>query len=138
MSSEVIVQAEADETIAKPRSCKVRDALFNLMRELGITKIFGNVGSTEEPMLQDFPPDFEYVLALQESVAVAMADAYSQATGKLVDALTRLPETAYTRASSDIVYGGMGVVGPTRMDYPGTIANVAAVALYIGEVLGSR
>ena len=25
-------------------------------------------------------------------------------------------------------------VGPTRMDYPGTIANVAAVALYIGEV----
>jgi heat-inducible transcriptional repressor len=24
------------------------------------------------------------------------------------------------------------------MDYPGTIANVAAVALYIGEVLGSR
>ena len=36
------------------------------------------------------------------------------------------------------VYGGMGVVGPTRMDYPGTIANVAAVALYIGEVLGTR
>ena len=36
------------------------------------------------------------------------------------------------------VYGGMGVLGPTRMDYPGTIANVAAVALYIGEVLGSR
>jgi len=35
-------------------------------------------------------------------------------------------------------YGGMGVLGPTRMDYPGTIANVAAVALYIGEVLGSR
>jgi heat-inducible transcriptional repressor len=24
------------------------------------------------------------------------------------------------------------------MDYPGTIANVAAVALYIGEVLGTR
>jgi hypothetical protein len=24
------------------------------------------------------------------------------------------------------------------MDYPGTIASVAAVALYIGEVLGTR
>ena len=34
--------------------------------------------------------------------------------------------------------GGMGVLGPTRMDYPGTIASVAAVALYIGEVLGAR
>lgn len=63
---------------------KVRDVLFDLMRELGMTKIFGNVGSTEEPMLQNFPSDFEYILSLQESVAVAMADAYSQATGKPV------------------------------------------------------
>lgn len=31
-----------------------------------------------------------------------------------------------TYGSSDVVYGGMGVLGPTRMDYPGTIANVAA------------
>ena len=63
---------------------KVREVLFDLMRELGMTKIFGNVGSTEEPMLQNFPPDFEYILSLQESVAVAMADAYSQDTGKPV------------------------------------------------------
>lgn len=66
------------------KSGKVRDVLFNLMRELGMTKIFGNVGSTEETFLQDFPSDFEYILSLHESVAVAMADAYSQATGKPV------------------------------------------------------
>lgn len=60
----------------------VREMLFDLMRQLGMTKIFGNVGSTGEPMLQDFPSEFQYVLALQESVAVAMADAYAQATGK--------------------------------------------------------
>jgi heat-inducible transcriptional repressor len=36
------------------------------------------------------------------------------------------------------VFGGMGVLGPTRMDYPGTIASVAAVARYIGEVLAER
>ncbi len=84
MTTEVITKTQADQTIAKQPTCKVRDALFNLMRELGMTKIFGNVGSTEEPMLQNFPPDFEYVLALQESVAVALADAYSQATGKPV------------------------------------------------------
>ena len=34
--------------------------------------------------------------------------------------------------------GGMGVLGPTRMDYPGTIASVAAVAHYVGEILGGR
>ena len=43
-----------------------------------------------------------------------------------------------TYGTIDTVYGGMGVLGPTRMDYPGTISRVAAVALYIGEVLGTR
>lgn len=33
------------------------------------------------------------------------------------------------------VVGGMGIVGPTRMDYPGTIATVRAVARYVGEML---
>jgi len=36
------------------------------------------------------------------------------------------------------VLGGMGVVGPTRMDYPGTIAAVHAVARYVGEILAGR
>ncbi|NLA55046.1 MAG: heat-inducible transcriptional repressor HrcA [Corynebacterium humireducens] len=34
------------------------------------------------------------------------------------------------------ILGGLGVVGPTYMDYPGTIASVAAVAQYVGRVLG--
>jgi heat-inducible transcriptional repressor len=34
--------------------------------------------------------------------------------------------------------GGMGVVGPTRMDYPGTIAAVRAVANYVGDILSGR
>jgi heat-inducible transcriptional repressor len=33
------------------------------------------------------------------------------------------------------VVGGMGVLGPTRMDYPSTIATVRAVARYVGELL---
>jgi heat-inducible transcriptional repressor len=36
------------------------------------------------------------------------------------------------------VLGGMGVVGPTRMDYPSTIAAVRAVARYVGEIVGGR
>jgi len=35
------------------------------------------------------------------------------------------------------VVGGMGVLGPTRMDYPGTIATVRAVARYVGELLAN-
>lgn len=34
--------------------------------------------------------------------------------------------------------GGMGVVGPTFMDYPGTIAKISAVARYVTRVLGGR
>src|SRR5919108_5530143 len=60
----------------------VRDATFELFRAHGMTTIFGNPGSTELPMLADFPSDFTYVLGLQEAVAVGMADGYAQATGQ--------------------------------------------------------
>jgi benzoylformate decarboxylase len=53
---------------------------MGLLRELGIDTVFGNPGSTELPMFRDFPADFRYVLGLQESVVVGMADGYAQAT----------------------------------------------------------
>src|SRR3954452_15998152 len=59
----------------------VREAVFEMLRARGMTTIFGNPGSTELPMLQDFPEDFRYVLALQEAVVVGMADGYAQASG---------------------------------------------------------
>ena len=59
----------------------VREASFELFRRAGMTTIFGNPGSTELPMLADLPEDFRYVLALQEAVAVAIADGYAQASG---------------------------------------------------------
>ena len=52
----------------------VRTATHALLRELGMTTIFGNPGSTELRFFDDLPADFRYVLALQESSAVAMAD----------------------------------------------------------------
>jgi benzoylformate decarboxylase len=45
-----------------------------------MTTIFGNPGSTELPMFRDFPDDFRYILGLQESVVMGMADGYAQAT----------------------------------------------------------
>src|SRR3954467_1480868 len=59
----------------------VREVTFELFRKHGMTTIFGNPGSTELPMLAEFPDDFRYVLGLQEAVAVGMADGYAQASG---------------------------------------------------------
>ncbi len=62
----------------------VLDTTRELLRELGLTTVFGNPGTTEVPFLTDWPDDFDYVLGLQESAVVAMADAYSQATRQAV------------------------------------------------------
>jgi benzoylformate decarboxylase len=58
----------------------VRQATLDLLRALRMTTVFGNPGSTELPLFLDFPPDFRYVLGLQEAVVVGMADGYAQAT----------------------------------------------------------
>ena len=61
----------------------VREASFDLFRAHGMTTMFGNPGSTELPMLADFPGDFRYVLGLQEAVVVGMADGFAQASGQV-------------------------------------------------------
>src|SRR5262245_21804283 len=47
--------------------------------------MFGNPGTTELPLMDGLArePHIRYVLALQEAVAIAMADGYAQASGKL-------------------------------------------------------
>jgi benzoylformate decarboxylase len=59
----------------------VRATVFDLLRAFGLKTIFGNPGSTELPMFRDFPGDFRYVLGLQESIVVSMADGYAAASG---------------------------------------------------------
>src|SRR6516165_3884956 len=60
----------------------VREATFEVLRTNGMRTVFGNPGSTELPMLKDFPEDFSYVLGLQELVVVGMADGFAQASGR--------------------------------------------------------
>ena len=79
----------------KTKALTVYDATYNLLRKLGLTTVFGNPGSTEQPFLKNFPADFEYVLGLQEATAVAMADGFAQATGK--PALLNLHTSAWNR-----------------------------------------
>jgi heat-inducible transcriptional repressor len=96
----------------------------------------------------DFGGSLRSILeALEEQVVVLRLLAAQQQAGKVTVRIGHETEAEQMMGTSvvsttygtlDTVYGGMGVLGPTRMDYPGTIASVAAVALYIGEVLGTR
>lgn len=60
----------------------VRDSVIDFLRQTGMTVMFGNPGSTELPLYRNWPEDFRYVLGLQESAVLSMADGYAQASGK--------------------------------------------------------
>src|ERR1700750_1717321 len=62
------------------KATTVKQATFDLLRAFGITKVFGNPGSTELPFLSDWPDDIDYVLGLHEASVIGMADGYAQAT----------------------------------------------------------
>jgi heat-inducible transcriptional repressor len=48
-------------------------------------------------------------------------------------ASTSVVATGY--GAGDLPMGTLGIVGPTRMDYPGTMASVRAVARYLSKIL---
>lgn len=95
-----------------------------------------------------FPGSLRSVLeALEEQVVVLKLLAAAQDAGTVTVSIGHENEAQEMRSASVVsigygsagtVLGGMGVVGPTRMDYPGTIASVSAVARYVGEVLAGR
>lgn len=85
--------------------------------------------------------------ALEEQVVVLKLLAHTQRMGAVTVQIGEETQTENLRGTavvstgygaSGTVFGGVGVLGPTRMDYPGTIASVAAVAKYVGEVLEER
>ena len=95
----------------------------------------------------DFPGSLRQVLeALEEQVVVLKLLASAQDPGTVTVRIGEENESEDLRSTSVIsigygpgtVVGGMGVVGPTRMDYPGSIAAVHAVARYVGEILAGR
>ena len=65
-----------------------RSAFLALLKDEGVTHLFGNPGTTELPIMHALAehPDLTYVMAMQESLVVAMADGFSRASGKLVAA----------------------------------------------------
>jgi benzoylformate decarboxylase len=63
-----------------------RSAFLALLKDEGVTHLFGNPGTTELPIMHALAehPDLTFVLGLQEALVVAMADGFSRASGKLV------------------------------------------------------
>ena len=60
----------------------VLHAVRDVLRQTGMTTVFGNPGSTELPFLSDWPNDFRYILGLQEASVVGMADGFARASGQ--------------------------------------------------------
>ena len=67
-----------------PMTRRARDVLLDILRDEGITHVFGNPGSTEMPLMDALvdAPEITYVLGLQEATAVAMADGWALASGR--------------------------------------------------------
>ena len=63
-----------------------RSAFLSLLKDEGVTHLFGNPGTTELPVMHALKehPSLTYVMAMQESLVVAMADGFSRASGQLV------------------------------------------------------
>jgi benzoylformate decarboxylase len=60
------------------------EIMLDVLRDEGVSHIFGNPGSTEMPLMDALvdAPDITYVLGLQEATAAGMADGYALATGR--------------------------------------------------------
>ena len=68
---------------ARPRAALTgRAAFLRLLVDEGVTHLFGNPGTTELAIMEAVPqfPELRYVMGLQESIVLAMADGYARAS----------------------------------------------------------
>ncbi|MFG2002840.1 thiamine pyrophosphate-binding protein [Spirillospora sp. NPDC048911] len=87
-------------------------ALLEILRDEGVTRVFGNPGTTELPLLEALAsaPGLEYVLGLHEGPAVAMADGYARATGR--------PAFVSLHAAAGVANGLIGLLNAARSRTP--------------------
>ncbi|MBB4785576.1 heat-inducible transcriptional repressor HrcA [Streptomyces rapamycinicus] len=94
--------------------------------------------------VHDFPLTIRPVLeALEEQVVLLklLGEAKDSAMTVRIghenahEGLTATSVVAVGYGSGDEAVAKLGVVGPTRMDYPGTMGAVRAVARYVGQIL---
>jgi heat-inducible transcriptional repressor len=106
--------------------------------------VIGGTANLARGSALDFPGTVRPLLeALEEQVVVLRLMAQVDASTVLVrigeenahEALTGASFVSVGYGRADRPLGGLGIVGPTRMDYPGNMAAVRAVARYVGHLL---
>src|SRR5512139_4241970 len=70
---------------AAPSITSGRAAFLSLLASEGVDVMFGNPGTTELAIMEalGYQSQIDYVLGLQESIVVAMADGYARASNRL-------------------------------------------------------
>ena len=65
-----------------------RSAFLQLLADEGVTHLFGNPGTTELAIMEVVPdfPQMRFILGLQESIVLGMADGFCRASGRLAAA----------------------------------------------------
>ncbi len=106
----------------------------------------GSANLTEHTL--DFPAIRPVLEALEEQVVLLrLLDQQSTMSGQVLvrignensyEGLHTASVVSAGYGSSGISLGGVGVLGPRRMDYAHTMARVAAVASYVGDLLAEN
>ncbi|CAN5517956.1 heat-inducible transcriptional repressor HrcA [soil metagenome] len=106
----------------------------------------GSANLTEHTL--DFPAIRPVLEALEEQVVLLrLLDQQTTAAGQVLvrignennhEGLQTASVVSVGYGSSGISLGGVGVLGPRRMDYAHTMARVAAVARYVGDMLAEN
>jgi benzoylformate decarboxylase len=96
-----------DQTMTTPAR-----ALFSILRDEGVDRIFGNPGTTELPLLDALvdETDLPYILGLHEGGVVAMADGYARAT--------RRPAFVNLHVAAGLANGLIGLLNARRSGTP--------------------
>lgn len=149
--SPVLIETLVDETAQpmRPAMATLSNVLLDTLIERREERIsLAGTANLARGTALDFPGSFGGVLeALEEEVVLLklIGEVESPTTLRIrigdeneFEGLrtTSVVSTGYGPGA--IVVGGLGVLGPTRMDYPGTIAAVRAVARYVGELLAQN
>jgi heat-inducible transcriptional repressor len=108
--------------------------------------VLGGTANLTEHSL-DFPAIRPVLEALEEQVVLLRLLDQSVATSQVVVRIGNENEHEGLLSTSVVTsgygmrgaaVGAVGVLGPRRMDYAHTIARVAAVARYVGELISER
>ncbi|KUJ59733.1 thiamine pyrophosphate-binding protein [Streptomyces albus subsp. albus] len=113
------------------------DALLHILREEGVTRVFGNPGTSELPFTDALAgaPDIEFVLGVHEGSVVAMADGYARATGR--------PAFVSLHIAAGLANGLIGLLNASRSRTPLVVTagqqdrrHLAADPMLSGDLVG--